>query len=271
MDTLADKVAVITGGASGLGLALARRFASEGARIVIADVSEQALREAAAGLAATGAEVLAVPTDVSRQDAVDELARRTLETFGAVHVVCNNAGIVVSGPAWEIPLADWQALIGVNLWGVIHGVRTFVPIMLRQGVPGHVVNMASMAGVTSLPTLAAYGASKHAVVALSEVLYHDLAAAGASVGVSVVCPGFVPTHLGQTDKLAPLPPANPDSVTADTVADTIRRAIVDGRFYVFTHPGSTDEVQRRLTGIIDGRAPALRPLPTTAARPADSG
>jgi NAD(P)-dependent dehydrogenase (short-subunit alcohol dehydrogenase family) len=264
VETLSSKVAVVTGAASGLGLAMAHRFAAAGASVVLADVAADALGVAAAQVAdATGAQVLAVPTDVSDPDAVDELARRTVDRFGGVHLVCNNAGLVVSGRAWEIPLAEWHRLMGVNLWGVIHGIHTFVPILLAQGEPAHVVNTASMAGVTSLPTLGPYVTSKHGVVALSEVLHHDLAAVGAPVGVTVLCPGFVPTHLGQDDKLAPLAEPAPGAISADDVAGQVLDAVLEDRFYVFTHPGSTDEVERRVAAIVDGAAPALRPLPNT--------
>lgn len=262
MKTLAGKVAVVTGAASGLGLAMARRFASEGASVVLADVDEGALA-VAVKLVAGPAGAMAVPTDVSDPGAVDELARRTVERFGAVHVVCNNAGTVVAGRAWEISLADWQRVLGANLWGVINGIRTFVPILLAQGEPAHVVNTASMAGVTSLPTLGPYVTSKHGVVALSEVLHHDLAAIGAPIGVSVLCPGFVPTRLGRDDKLSPVAEPAPGAVTADDVAGHVRAALSDGRFYVFTHPGSTREVEQRSAAIVDGRSPALRPLPRT--------
>jgi NAD(P)-dependent dehydrogenase (short-subunit alcohol dehydrogenase family) len=262
VDSLAGKVAVVTGGASGIGLALARQFAAEGASVVLADVAVEALTVVAEELAtSTGVDVLAVPTDVSDPQAVDELAQKTMDRFGHVHVVCNNAGIVVTGKAWEVSLEDWQRLMGVNLWGVIHGIRSFVPILIAQGEPAYVVNTASMAGVTSLPALAPYVASKHAVVALSEVLHHDLAQAGAPVKVTVVCPGVVVTHLGQADKLAPLPATGPGARSADQVAELVRAAMAEGRFYVFTHGGSTDDVETRLGAIVEGRTPALRPLP----------
>ncbi len=262
MDSLEGKVAVVTGGASGIGLAMARLFAAEGARVALADVAADALEVVASQLAATGAEVMAVPTDVADGPAVDALARRVVDRFGAVHVVCNNAGTVVTGRAWEIPLADWQRIVGVNFWGVVHGIRSFVPLLLASGEPGYVVNTASMAGVTSLPTLGPYVATKHAVVSLSEVLYQDLREVGAPVGVSVVCPGMVATHLGQADKLAPLPELGRGVKSADEVAQDVRAAMAEGRFYVFTHRGSVDQVQARMTAIVDGRTPDVRPVPT---------
>src|SRR5262249_14844944 len=163
----------VTGGASGIGRALAETFGREAMKVVLADVESGALAAAARELGASGVDVLAVETDVTRPADVDRLAERTLARFGAVHVVCNNAGVSAGGLSWSAPLEDYQWMLGVNMWGVIHGVRTFVPIMLRQGDEGHVVNTASMAAVTALPYAAAYHMSKHAVLALSEVLYHE--------------------------------------------------------------------------------------------------
>ncbi len=171
---------VVTGAASGIGLALARRFASEGARLVLADQHADVLSEVAEELEAGGAEALAVPTDVGDPAAVDALASKALDRFGIVHVICNNAGIVVGGLAWEIPLEEWHRLMRVNLWGVIHGIRSFVPLLLAHDEAAYVVNTASMAGVSAFGTLGPYVASKHAVVGLSEVLAQDLAAAGVS-------------------------------------------------------------------------------------------
>lgn len=194
MDELTGKTAVITGGASGIGFALAERFAAEGMRLVLGDIEEAALDGAAERLAAAGAEVLAVPTDVSDAAAVDALAAATFERFGTAHVVCNNAGVVVGGPAWEIPLAEWEWILGVNLEGVVHGIRAFVPRLVEQG-EGHVVNTASIAGLGPLPFTAPYTATKHAVVGISASMFHELALLGSSVGVTVLCPGFVPTNL----------------------------------------------------------------------------
>jgi NAD(P)-dependent dehydrogenase (short-subunit alcohol dehydrogenase family) len=261
LGSLDGKVAVVTGGASGLGQAMARRFAREGARVVLADIAEPQLAAATDELAAGGADVVAVTTDVTDPASVDALARRSLDAFGAVDVVCNNAGLVVTGPAWEIPLADWRRLLDVNLWGVIHGIHAFVPLLLDQGTPAHVVNTASMGGVLSLAGIAPYVASKHAVVALSEVLHADLAARGAPVGVSVLCPGYVPTRLGLDDRDAPVPEPRPGAITADDVAGRVVDALAEGRFYIFTHPGSTEQVAARSAAIVDGRSPTPLPLP----------
>lgn len=251
------RVVVVTGGASGIGFALARSFAGDGARLVVADIDERALTLAAEQLATTGADVVAVATDVSEPDSVEELAAAAVERFGAVHVVCNNAGALAMGPAWDVSLDDWRRIIGVNLLGVVHGIRSFVPRMLDSGDVGYVINTASMAGVKSLPTLGPYVASKHAVVGLSEVLAHDLEAVGAAdrIGVSVLCPGYVPTRLGAVDRSAPVPDAKPGQPNAGDVAAAVRAAMAERRFYVFSHPGSTDIVAARSAAIVDGRRP----------------
>ena len=177
MQEFKDKVAVITGGASGIGLAMAKRFAGEGMKLVLADVEEEALRRVEKEFRKAGVPVLAIRTDVSRSQDVERLAEKTLATFGAVHVVCNNAGVAPGGVVWENTTADWEWVLGVNVWGVIHGVRMFVPIMLRQDTECHVVNTASVAGLLSVPGMGIYCVSKHAVVTLTECLHHDLRAA----------------------------------------------------------------------------------------------
>jgi NAD(P)-dependent dehydrogenase (short-subunit alcohol dehydrogenase family) len=245
--SLQDKVTVVTGAASGLGEAMARRFAAEGAQVVLADVAP--LDALAAELGA-----FAVPTDVSDQASVDALAAATFEHFGQVDVVCNNAGTVTGGLCWEIPLESWRRILDVNLMGVIHGVRAFVPQLLESG--GHVVNTASMAAVGTMPHLGPYAVSKHGILALSEVLFHDLALVGADVGVSVLCPGYVPTRIGLPDRTAPVPDPAPGQVGAADVADAVLDAILTRRFYVFTHPDSLDLVTRRVDAITQGLAPA---------------
>ena len=195
MKQFRDRVAVVTGGASGIGFAVAERLAAEGMKLVLADVEPGALDGAVKKLEAGGAAVLGVRTDVSQAADVERLAAKTLERFGGVHVVFNNAGVAVTGEAWENSLADWEWVLGVNLWGVIHGIRTFVPILLRQNEPGHVVNTASMAGLTSNPGLAIYNVTKHAVVTLTETLHGDLALRGAPIKASVLCPGFINTRI----------------------------------------------------------------------------
>src|SRR5215472_10419781 len=196
------RVAVVTGAASGIGFGLSERFVAEGMRVVMADVDAPALAEAADLLAGRRAEVLPVTTDVSDGDQVDSLRDRALEAFGAVHVVCNNAGVSGTGrPLWEMSRRDWEWVMGVNLWGVINGIRSFVPVLLQQDA-GHVVNTASMAGV--IPgVLGSYSVTKHAVVALSEALHFQLLPLGAPVGVSVLCPGWVRTRIGESYRNRP--------------------------------------------------------------------
>jgi len=200
---LRDRVAVVTGAAGGIGRALAEAFAAEGMAVVLADLDGGALREVERALASAGARALAVPTDVARADQVSALAERALAAFGAVHVVCNNAGVFAAGPSWQAPLSDYEWVLGVNLFGVIHGIRTFVPILLDQKVEAHVVNTASMAALTSMPLTAAYTASKHAVLAVSETLYHELRGRGAPIGVSALCPEAVATGIGHSERVRP--------------------------------------------------------------------
>ena len=254
MEKLAGRVAVVTGAASGIGRALAETFGREGMKVVLADVEADALDATARALAASGVEVLAVATDVSKQADVDRLAERTLARFGGVHVVCNNAGVFAGGLCWSQPLADYEWVLGVNMWGVIHGVRTFVPIMLERGDEGHVVNTASMAALTSNPYAAAYHMSKHAVLALSEVLYHELRGLGAKIGVSALCPEAVATHIDDAERNRPaalrthtgqLPPdvelvngairaAVAGGIPTQVIADRVLRAVQEDRFYVLS-------------------------------------
>ena len=195
MKEFQGKVAVVTGAASGIGRALAERCAKEEMKVVLADIEEQALMQASRDLAAQGAQVLAVPTDVSQAGEVETLARKAFETYSAVHLLFNNAGVGAGKSAWESSLADWEWVLGVNLWGVIHGIHFFVPRMLEQRSEGHIVNTASMAGLTYGPGQSIYKVSKHGVVSLSETLYYELALRGASLKVSVLCPGLVSTNI----------------------------------------------------------------------------
>jgi len=275
-----DKVAVITGAASGIGRALADRCVQEGMRVVLADIEEQALAEAASGLEADGARVLAVPTDVSLIGDIRALAQKTLDAFGSVHLLFNNAGVVgVPGSVWENSHADWRWVIGVNLWGVIHGVRVFVPIMLDQGFECHIVNTASVAGLISDSGLGIYKVTKHGVVTLSETLYHELAETQAKVKVSVLCPGFVSTRLTDSDRNRPpglkSDPTKP-SISSDNeaswhgfllgiqagtpaaqIADFVFRAIREERFYILPHPKWKDRVRTRMEDILEERNPMI--------------
>ncbi len=259
MKELNGKVAVVTGAASGIGLALAKRLGAEGMKLVLADVEQSALAGAKQVLAAQGAEAIAVRTDVTLADSVAALAEQALDAFGAVHVVCNNAGVFAGGLSWEAPVADYEWVLAVNTWGVIHGIRSFVPILLRQGEPGHVVNTVSMAGLTSGPLSAPYFVSKHATLALSESLYLELRMKNAPIGVSVVCPELVATRIGDGERNRPEhwkrgdAPASPErdlvenairSATAsqgiapDVIAERALAAIREDRFYVLAPEGN---------------------------------
>lgn len=282
MKDLKGKVAVVTGGASGIGRAMAERFAAEGMKVVLADIEEGALTRAESEMRATGATVASKRTDVSRGEDVEALAGFTIDTFGAVHVVCNNAGVGVGGVTWQQTVKDWEWVLGVNLWGVIHGIRAFVPIMLQQGDECHVVNTASGAGLHTRPWLAMYCASKHAVVALSESLYHELSLTGSKVKVSVLCPAVVNTRISESERNRPdvLRDAAGAGVPAqqmqameqafrallatglppEQVADAVVGAIRDERFYIITHEETKGRVSARLNDIIAGRNPTLQPL-----------
>lgn len=274
MKEFKDKVAVITGAASGIGRALAERCAHEGMKVVLADVDVDTLTTTVAALKATGAPALAVVTDVSKANDVDALAKRTLAAFGAIHLLCNNAGVWGGISAWESSLADWEWALGVNLWGVIHGVHTFVPIMLDQGTEGHIVNTASMAGLLTGRGPAVYRVSKHAVVALSEMLYHQLAQRGANVKVSVLCPGGVDTQIIDAARNRPghLPAAGPlrpelkavweathravqTGISPAQVAEHVFHAITADKFYILTHAGEKEWVRTRMEDIIQERNP----------------
>jgi NAD(P)-dependent dehydrogenase (short-subunit alcohol dehydrogenase family) len=276
--TFRDRVAVVTGAASGIGLALAERFAAEGMRVVMADVEAAALERAAAAVRGRAPAVLAVRVDVARPEDVERLAAETYAAFGAAHVVCNNAGVAVIGAVHEHTLADWQWVMGVNLWGVIHGVRAFVPRMLAGGDEGHIVNTASMAGLTTAPYMSVYDVTKHGVVALSESMFKEFEVTGAPLGVSVVCPGLIDTNImrsarNRPPELADEGKAGPaaqafgqalgERLTTgyppSEVADHVVRGIRAGRFYIVP---AQPEVRRfatiRAQDIIELRNPTPR-------------
>jgi NAD(P)-dependent dehydrogenase (short-subunit alcohol dehydrogenase family) len=272
MKVLRGKVAVITGGASGIGRSVAERAAAEGMKVVLADIEEGPLSLTAGTLKSSGAEVEAVVADVSNGSDVEALRDRALERFGAVHLVHNNAGVGVGGLLWTVPAADWKWILGVNLWGVINGIRTFVPLLVEQG-EGHVVNTASLAGLTSPGLLGPYNATKHAVVTISETLYRDLRIIGASVGVSVLCPGFVRTYIAESERNRPgWAPVSEDDPLAEAsrvmvrqmvdegiepsqVADRVIDAVRTDTFYVLTHDVSRSMVEARMHDILEGRSP----------------
>jgi NAD(P)-dependent dehydrogenase (short-subunit alcohol dehydrogenase family) len=277
MQDLAGKVAVITGAASGIGLALSRRLGADGMRVMMADVEQPALAAAARDLAAEGIEVASTVTDVSDADSVDALARATLARFGAFHVVCNNAGVSRGGPAWDVPLPMWKWIVDVNLFGIVHGIRSFVPRLIAQG-EGHVINTASMGGLIAGPWMSPYHATKYAAIGVSESLSHELTDLGSPVGVSVLCPGSVRTRIHQAYRNWPArygpwqapqdPPglaewrqASSATIEAGTdpaeIASAVRDAIIDNRFWVLTHPEFGQLVLDKCSRMLDGRNPQL--------------
>jgi NAD(P)-dependent dehydrogenase (short-subunit alcohol dehydrogenase family) len=281
MNDFRGKTAVVTGAASGIGRALAQRFCDDGMKVVLADRDAAALARAESELRASGAEVLAVVTDVSDGAQVAALATRTQEAFGELHVLCNNAGVGgASGPIWKLSENDWTWALGVNLWSVIHGLRAFVPLLLAHGGEGHIVNTASVAGLSSPTYMGSYVATKHAVVALSEVLARDLQTIGAKIRVSVLCPGFVRTNIADTEQHRPAHLRDVKSTSTSAagksveqairklveqgkspaeIADHVVNAIRDGRFYILPHPELTGLIGERMHDILDGRYPRFDP------------
>ena len=272
MEDLQGKVAVITGGASGIGRAVADKAATEGMKIILGDIEEGPLKAAVDDLNSTGAEALGVVTDVSDRASVEALRDAALERFGAVHLVHNNAGIGLGGPIWEITEEDWRWILGVNLWGVIHGVATFTPLLLEQG-EGHIVNTASIAGLIVAPFLGPYNATKQAVVAISETLFKDLQTVAAPVGVSVLCPGFVQTRIAESERNRPEWAPDRDvegaeelrgviqdmvdgGIAPTTVADRVIDAVRTNTFYILTHPELDGAITTRFEHLVQGRAPS---------------
>jgi len=273
-----DKVAVVTGAASGIGRGMAEKFAAEGMKVVLADVEEEPLEAVAAELRGRDARVLAIRADVSDGAQVEALARRAFDEFGAVHILCNNAGVGGGGARiWDLTEKDWQWTLGVNLWGVIHGIRAFVPRMIAQDAEGHIVNTASVFGLYAAGA-APYGVSKFGVVRLTEGLYYDLKETGSKLGCSVLCPGMIATRITESARNRPEEMRNtvdeatrreleqrmkqatamfqqhgmPPSQVGEIVFDAITR----DRFYILTHPeGVKGRVRVRLEDILDERAP----------------
>jgi len=259
MKEFKDKVAVITGAASGIGQGLAERCAKEGMKVVISDVDEKRLRRLERKLNREGAQVLSVLADVSRANEVEDLAKKTLETFGEVHLLFNNAGIAIPNLAWEYDLKDWEQVLGVNLWGVLHGIHTFIPIMLKQGNECHIVNTSSIEGIISNGVGGAtYGVCKHALVHLTERLAFELEENGPNIKVSVLCPGFVKTNIflsalsrvteerrkeilnldarseERAEEIKTFMEESP-IIQPDEVADIVFQAIKKEKLYIFTH------------------------------------
>ena len=275
------RVAVITGAASGFGQAFAQRAAAFRMKLVLADVNPEALAQTVDALRAAGADAIGVPTDVSNAAQVEALAQAALDAFGKVHLLFNNAGVGSGGFLWESSANDWAWVFGVNVMGVAHGVRAFAPLMLAQNEPAHIVNTASVAGLLSPPAMGVYNASKHAVVSLTETLYHDLqlAQAGrdanARVGCSLLCPAFAPTGIADAERVRPADLRNEDGPTRSQIAagKQLQRAVRAGklsaaevaaltfdavaarRFYIITHPAIMATVKLRHEDIEQLRDP----------------
>lgn len=275
MDDFEGKTAVVTGAASGIGLALAERFAAAQMQVVLADIEEDALDQAVKRLEERQARVIGVVTNTMVESSVRELAERAVAEFGKVHVLCNNAGVASLGARgrgiWEVPAADWDWVMGVNFYGVLYGIQAFVPHMLAHGEPGHVVNTASLAGL--FPGGGTYGVSKHAVLSLTETLYNDLKARGAAVSASVLCPGFVSTRIAHAERNRPagleIEPGDAGTEMAAAaealiaqgkdpaeIADAVFKAIAHDDLYVLPHPAWDDFVRARVDHVLARRGPA---------------
>ena len=281
MKEFKDKVAVITGAASGIGRAIAGKCVEEGMTVVLADINKEGLIKAEAELTAAGGTILAVHTDVSKAGDIEALAQKTLDVFGEVHLLVNNAAVYTTGTIWENTVTDWEWVLGVNLMGVINGVRIFVPIMLEQDTEAHIVNVSSMTGLSRSSNMGTYTVSKHGIVALSETLFYELAERDAKVKVSVLCPGAVNTpvaeaarrrHIEMEDvpgerKMTPederlierLGRLFKTGMDPNEVAYKVFEAIREEKFYLLTHPEEKVRVQRRFEGILAESNPTLPP------------
>ena len=279
IDNFVGKTAVLTGAGSGFGLECARIGARLGMNLVLVDVQQDALDAAAAEMQAAGSQVLARKVDVSNAAQMEQLAADVQQRFGAPHLVFNNAGVGAGGLVWENSVKDWEWVLGVNLWGVVHGVRLFTPMMLAAAKAdpawrGHIINTASMAGLLNAPNMGIYNVSKHAVVALSETLYQDLSLVTDQIGASVLCPYFVPTGISQSHRNRPqdLPSEKPTKsqligqamsdkavgsgkVTAAEVAQKVFDAAAQGQFYIYSHPKALASVQTRMEDVLQIRNP----------------
>ena len=276
MDEFDGKVAVVTGAASGIGRALSDAFAGLGMRVVLADIEAGPLEATAQELRAAGADVFAVTADVSRFQDVERIGEAAMDVFGGLHLACNNAGVAGGGLAWEVDLETWNWVLGVNLMGVVHGLHAFTPRIIASG-GGHIVNTASMAGLTSTPGMSPYNASKHAVVTISESMALELAMTHPEVGISILCPGWVRTRINESERNRPgwTPPAEEteagalnqmrqmvDNLIAEglqpaVVANLVVEAIREQRFYVLTHPEWQGMVRDRVDRMLSGENPGL--------------
>ena len=277
MKDFKGRVAVVTGAASGIGLALARVFAEQGMQLVLADIEEAPLQSVLAEVDALGATAIARVCDVGDASAVGELAEATLENFGDVHIVCNNAGVFTGGQLWEASLDDFDWLVRVNQYGVINGIRSFIPRMIAGGEPGHMINTASMAAVTSMPFSGIYNMTKHAVLCLSETLFHELSLSAPQIGVSCLCPEAFATGIAHSERNRPTSLADApvsdgrqlaeDSIVATTaagkdpriMAERVLQAIIDEQFYILSDDAWRETANARLEDIRTGTNPRLLP------------
>lgn len=274
MKELSGRVAIVTGGASGIGKGMTRAFAAEGMKIVVADIEAEAREQAVKDLTSDGAEAIGVECDVANRKSVETVRDAALSAFGAVHVICNNAGVAGGqpGPIWSSPQDDWDWVLGVNLMGVVYGIQTFVPLMIEQGEGGHVVNTASLAGL--MEGTGIYGVSKQACVGLTESLWRDLKASGSGVSASVLCPAWVNTRIMESERNRPEAPRAEVEIPAealairdmvkgflskgldpDDVGRQVARSIKDETFYILTHPSWNNIIRNRMENILGGRDP----------------
>ena len=275
MQEFEGRVSVVTGAASGIGLALCKKFAEQGCRVVLADIEAPALAAAEAEVAALGADTLAIPCNVSDADAVEQLAQQCVDHFGAIHIACNNAGVFTSGELWEASRGDYDWLIQVNLYGVINGIRSFIPRMLANGQECHMVNTASMAALTTTPCSGIYHMTKHAVLALSECLYHELAISAPHVGVSCLCPELFSTGIGNSERNRPAQwgdalGSESRSLATEAImaavatgkdprelAERVLQAVTGRQFYILSEDAWRDAAHSRLDDVRMARNPTL--------------
>ncbi|MCE7791294.1 SDR family NAD(P)-dependent oxidoreductase [Salipaludibacillus sp. CUR1] len=278
MKEFKGKTAVITGAGNGFGVEFAIECAKREMKLVLADINEEDLKRTEQVIKEMGVEVIAVPTDVSLYEEVAHLAEKTVEIFGSVDLLFNNAGVVVPGPIWEIPVKDWEWIMGVNVNGIAFGLKAFIPVMLKQGTPCHIVNTASVAGLLTTPNMVAYHASKHASVALTESVAMQLEAANSKIGMSVFCPGFVQTDLHNCDRQRPeryaITSDEPyyqsptyraglerakhvitTGIPIDSISQSVFIAIEEERFYILTHPQYNLVIGKRVKEMIEGQNP----------------
>ena len=281
MKNFKDKVAVITGAASGIGRGIAERCAKEGMKVVLADIEEKALIETEVEIKSRGAPVISVLTDVSKLSDVEVLADKSLAIYNSVDILFNNAGVGICSTIWESTILDWKWVLGVNLWGVIHGIKTFVPIMLKQNTEAHIVNTASMLGFLSGAALGTYKVSKQGIISISETLYHELKQINAKIDVSVLCPGFINTNILNCERNRPkelrnisidekklkegkevrlnhrlINQAVSEGMSPQRLADYVFNAIREEKFYIFVNPGDFKrQADERAEDIICERNP----------------